>query len=86
MPAQHQEKPGLESRLTPRPEYEAPLYRGSGKLKDRVAIVTGGGVCQFVNVPGGDHGYRTQPNLPGDWKQRTYDMIEQFLREQGLLI
>lgn len=49
-------------------------------------IQAGGGICQFVNVPGGDHGYRTQPNLPGDWKQRTYDMIEQFLREQGLLL
>jgi acetyl esterase/lipase len=49
-------------------------------------IVAGGGICQFVSVPGGDHGYRTQPNLPGDWKQRTYDMIEQFLREQGLLV
>jgi acetyl esterase/lipase len=49
-------------------------------------IQAGGGICQFVNVPGGDHGYRTQPNLPGDWKQTTYDMIEQFLREQGLLV
>src|SRR5829696_4277352 len=42
MPAQHQEKPGLEARMTPRPEYEAPLYRGSGKLRDRVALITGG--------------------------------------------
>jgi acetyl esterase len=49
-------------------------------------ITAGGGICQFVSIPGGDHGYRTQPNLPGEWKQRTYDMIEQFLREQGLLL
>jgi NAD(P)-dependent dehydrogenase (short-subunit alcohol dehydrogenase family) len=41
-PAQHQEKPGLESQVRPRPEYEAPRYRGSGKLENRVAIVTGG--------------------------------------------
>src|SRR3712207_7558014 len=34
-PAQHQEKPGIESELEPRPRYEAPLYRGSGKLEGR---------------------------------------------------
>jgi hypothetical protein len=38
MPAQHQEKPGLESKVKPRPHYEAPLYRGSDKLKDKVAL------------------------------------------------
>lgn len=41
-PAQHQSKPGLESEMTPRPEYQAPLYRAAGKLEGRVAIVTGG--------------------------------------------
>jgi NAD(P)-dependent dehydrogenase (short-subunit alcohol dehydrogenase family) len=51
-PAQHQEKPGIESKLTPRPEYEAPLYRGSGKLLGKVAIITGGdsGIGRAVAV------------------------------------
>jgi NAD(P)-dependent dehydrogenase (short-subunit alcohol dehydrogenase family) len=40
-PRQHQAKPGIESRLKPPPMYDAPFYRGSGKLKDKVAIVTG---------------------------------------------
>lgn len=41
MPRQHQEKPGKESKLQPRPRYQAPEYRGSGKLQDMVAIITG---------------------------------------------
>ncbi|HEX5707402.1 MAG TPA: SDR family oxidoreductase [Pyrinomonadaceae bacterium] len=51
-PEQHQEKPGIESKLTPRPRYEAPLYRGAGKLEGRAALVTGGdsGIGRAVAV------------------------------------
>ena len=41
LPAQHLSKPGLESQLELRPRYEAPAYRGSGKLEGMSAIVTG---------------------------------------------
>src|SRR5512147_3009525 len=41
LPKQHQPKPGLEAELKPRPRYETPEYRGSGKLQDMVALVTG---------------------------------------------
>ncbi len=41
-PEQHQEKPGLESKVEPSPRYHAPLYRGSGKLENKVALITGG--------------------------------------------
>jgi len=41
-PEQHQEKPGLESKITPRPQYQAPHYRAAGKLEGQVALITGG--------------------------------------------
>ena len=41
LPEQHLEKPGLESALDPAPMYDAPDYRGSGKLLDKVALITG---------------------------------------------
>ena len=52
MPQQHQEKPGLESKVTPRPRYEAPNYKGADKLAGKVALVTGGdsGIGRAVAV------------------------------------
>ncbi|MCQ6281982.1 SDR family oxidoreductase [Bacillus sp. EB600] len=42
-PPQHQsQQPGIESLMNPRPAYDNPNYKGSGKLKDKIAIITGG--------------------------------------------
>ncbi|HEY6844523.1 MAG TPA: SDR family oxidoreductase [Thermoanaerobaculia bacterium] len=52
MPAQHHRKPGIESEITPRPMFDNPNYRGSGKLDDMVALITGGdsGIGRAVAV------------------------------------
>ena len=42
-PPQHQEqRPGRESEMTPRPRSDDVQYRGRGKLRNKVALITGG--------------------------------------------
>ncbi|MET0183422.1 MAG: SDR family oxidoreductase [Caulobacterales bacterium] len=52
MPAQHQGKPGDEAALDPAPMYDAPYYKGSGKLEGKLAVITGGdsGIGRAVAV------------------------------------
>lgn len=42
IPAQQQAFPGSESKMTPRPLSELSQYRPAGKLKGKVALITGG--------------------------------------------
>ena len=51
-PKQHQSKPGSEAELDPPPMYDAPYYKGSGKLEGMKAIITGGdsGIGRAVAV------------------------------------
>jgi NAD(P)-dependent dehydrogenase (short-subunit alcohol dehydrogenase family) len=52
LPGQHLAKPGLEAQMQLEPQFLAPDYRGSGKLKGMTALVTGGdsGIGRAVAV------------------------------------
>ncbi len=41
-PEQQQEAPGDTAEMTPKPDHGEESYKGTGKLKDRAAVITGG--------------------------------------------
>jgi len=76
-PAQHQSPPGLESRIRPKPRFEANDYKAAGKLAGKVALITGGdsGIGRAVSVlyarEGADVAIVYLPEEEGDARKRN---------------
>ncbi|SES67103.1 NAD(P)-dependent dehydrogenase, short-chain alcohol dehydrogenase family [Salinibacillus kushneri] len=87
-PPQHQpQQPGIESLMVPSPIIEDVQYQGSGKLKDKVAIITGGdsGIGAAVAIAFAKEGAHVViPYISDDENedaQRTRKRVEEIGRE-----
>ncbi|MCX8075135.1 MAG: SDR family oxidoreductase [Clostridia bacterium] len=91
-PPQHQDKkPGIESIMIPKPISDDPSYIGSGKLNNKIAIITGGdsGIGRAVSIAYAKEGadltivYLSERE-DGD-AQETKNIVEKYGRKALLI-
>jgi NAD(P)-dependent dehydrogenase (short-subunit alcohol dehydrogenase family) len=84
-PEQHQQWPGLASKMKPVPDHGEASYRGSGRLKGRKALITGGdsGMGRAAAIAFAREGADVAINyLP--FEQPDADEVLSLMREAGV--
>jgi NAD(P)-dependent dehydrogenase (short-subunit alcohol dehydrogenase family) len=89
-PPQRQEKPGMEQKMKPHPVFDYPEKKGSGKLKNKIAFISGGdsGIGKAVAILFAKEGADiaiSYLNEHADAKE-TKDIIEKRYGRKCLLI
>lgn len=86
---QTQPIPGKESRMDPEPIYDNPDYKGTGRLKGRTAIITGGdsGIGRAISVAYGKEGCNVVIvyNTADDDANTTKQAVESYLAKVLLI-
>src|ERR1700710_2624074 len=89
MPPQKQKLPGTEQKMHPRPISDDPEYKGTGQLKGKVALITGGdsGIGKAVAILFAKEGAKIAISYLNEDEdaEETRDIIENYGGEVILL-